>query len=193
MTTCEANECEALAAVRGYCTKHYQRLRKHGDLYYVPRRRRLETIEQRFLRLFTPGPRTECWPWRGYIAPEGYGRLWCSDRRRHVPAHRYSYEHYIGPVAPELVMDHLCRNRACVNPYHLEPVTDRVNVLRGIGPTAQFARSTVCQRGHEKVPANLYVRPDGTACCRRCVRMRENEQRRLKRAARVARGGEATK
>jgi len=70
-----------------------------------------------------------CWLWQGIINEAGYGKLKVS--KRWVKAHRYSYELFVGDIPEGLTLDHLCRNRSCVNPGHLEPVTLRENVLRG--------------------------------------------------------------
>lgn len=98
-----------------------------------------------------------CWTWRGKYIHNGYGQMWQKRIRKSVYAHRYAYEQFVGPIPDGLQLDHLCRNRGCVNPAHLEPATNRVNVLRGMGPTALNARKTHCKRGHPLVPENLYI------------------------------------
>jgi hypothetical protein len=77
----------------------------------------------------------------------GYGLFWTGKRK--VLAHRWAYEFFISEIPPGLQIDHLCRNPSCVNPWHLEPVTGLVNILRSDGITARYARSTHCARGHE--------------------------------------------
>lgn len=79
-----------------------------------------------FPSLLVPG---YCWLWVGEINRNGYGRVWVQGQR--LMAHKVAYELMIGPVDKGLVLDHLCRNRNCCNPYHLEPVTVRENTLRG--------------------------------------------------------------
>ena len=80
------------------------------------------------------GQPEECWPWRGSMFTNGYGRFLLDGRE--VVAHRVVYELMRGPLLPGFVLDHVCRNRRCVNPDHLEVVTNAVNVLRGVGPSA---------------------------------------------------------
>lgn len=112
----------------------------------------------------------DCWEWMGLRQPEGYGRT----SRLGVPvyAHRFSWTVLVGEIPAGMQLDHLCRNRLCVNPDHLEPVTCRVNVLRGVGPSAQAARRTHCPQGHPYNDANTYWRPDGKSRqCRACWRV----------------------
>lgn len=95
-----------------------------------------------------------------------------------VQAHRFNYERFRGPIPPGLVLDHLCRNPACVNPEHLEPVTDRENLRRGMGPSMVTFRTNRCKRGHDLTPENTYRRPDtGTRQCRACIALRQQRKR----------------
>lgn len=108
----------------------------------------------------------ECWPWQGAFHHNGYGRF------GKFRAHRASYEHFVGPIPTGLTIDHLCRNRACVNPAHMEPVTAVENMMRGNAPAAINSRKTHCIRGHALSGENLYVKPDGRRECRECQRTR---------------------
>lgn len=106
-----------------------------------------------------------CWLWTASVRPDGYGEFRAHGRL--VRPHRFAYEALVGPIPEGMVMDHLCRVRHCVNPAHLEPVTPRENVVRGVGST--IIRLRVCGNGHEMTAANTYVRPDtGHEVCRRC-------------------------
>ncbi|MEU6204615.1 HNH endonuclease signature motif containing protein [Micromonospora musae] len=93
---------------------------------------------------------------------------------RTINAHRAAYYLFVGEVAEGLELDHLCRQRRCVNPNHLEPVTGRENVLRGVGLTAKNATKTHCPRGHELAPGNLVPSQlkRGYRSCLRCSRDR---------------------
>jgi len=92
-----------------------------------------------------------------------------------MAAHRFAYEALVGPIPEGLKLDHLCRNRACVNPDHTEPVTDRVNTLRGFGPTAMNARATHCSEGHEFTDENTYLNQSGSRVCLTCMRAAQRE------------------
>ena len=104
----------------------------------------------------------DCWGWRGHRDRRGYGVVDRGGVKR--PAHRVAYELHVGAIPEGLTLDHLCRNRGCVNPAHLEAVTSGENVLRGESPTAINARKTHCIRGHALIPENLYPRKYGRQC-----------------------------
>lgn len=119
--------------------------------------------------------RTEtCWIWTAARSDTGYGNAWFGGRCQ--GAHRLVYEMLAGPIPDGLQLDHLCRNRACVRPDHLEPVTQRDNILRGSGPSAKAAAMTHCPRGHEFTAENIYITPNGRRQCRACARLREQKR-----------------
>jgi len=102
-----------------------------------------------------------CWNWVAGTS-NGYGIFWFN--KTYVGAHRISYQLKYGIIPNDKVLDHLCRNPLCVNPDHLELVTDKENVLRGAGPCAQNARKTHCKRGHEFTLENTYYDKIGRHC-----------------------------
>lgn len=114
-----------------------------------------------------------CWQWSGSKTKGGYANLKVGGKT--LVAHRLSFEHFVGPIPEDKQLDHLCRNRACVNPEHLQAVSSRVNVLRGIGTGARYARRTSCSHGHPFTEENTYVRPDGGRKCRICKRSQNRE------------------
>lgn len=107
-----------------------------------------------------------CWTWGGYVDPKGYGVFGINSRQL-VKAHRFSYELHVGPIPEGMQLDHLCRVRHCVNPAHLEPVTNRENVIRG---NAARPQRQACQRGHPFDEQNTYIDHKGRRQCRACRR-----------------------
>ena len=114
----------------------------------------------------------------------GYGNLRINGKTLKV--HRYAWMLLRGPIPNDYPLDHLCRIKNCVNPDHLEPVPQRVNVVRGIGPTAINARKTHCVNGHEFTPENTYRRSDGDRECQTCRADLWRKQRARRRARRAA-------
>lgn len=124
-----------------------------------------------------------CWLWCG--APTigtGYGKFWVHGTKFLV--HRWSYEHFVGPIPEGLQIDHLCRVRMCVNPEHMEPVTAGENARRGAGWAGNLGQAgkqrarTHCYLGHPFSGENLYITPAGVRRCRACDRRRGSAYRR---------------
>lgn len=139
---------------------------------------RWPSLAERLWSKIDVGGPDECWPWTGHLDHEGYGRIRVGDKRRRV--HRLVYQS--GATIPEgNVPDHTCRNRACCNPAHIEPVTNAENVLRGVGPTAINATKTHCPQGHPYNTENTYFTKKGYRMCRTCNAEREARRPKRKR------------
>lgn len=111
-----------------------------------------------------------CWTWPGRSMKNGYASSTTGrgPDKRAVYVHRYAYEKLVGPIPEGLVIDHLCRNRLCFNPAHLEVTDHRTNILRGTGASARCAVKTHCPKGHPYEGDNLVLRPNGFRRCRTC-------------------------
>jgi hypothetical protein len=136
-------------------------------------------VIDRFIEKIAPVSSWEaCWNWAGYRDERGYGTL--GHRGKMKKAHRVSFELAYGFIPSGLVIDHLCRNHSCVNPTHLEAVTQGENARRG--EVGQYnARKTHCVSGHPYSPENTYHYRNERAC-RTCRRDRDRRRREAKRA-----------
>lgn len=200
--TCSIDGCEKPMKARGLCAAHYMRARRTGsptgskarthpcaapgcdrpvkDEYCHMHRRRLArrgtldlpTAEDLFFRHVTEDAETGCWNFSP-ATHNRYGQF--TVEGRNWPAHRWLYFRMVAELPDSLDLDHLCRNRACVNPEHLDPVTETVNIRRGISPAAENARKTHCKWGHPLSGENLYMTPEGRRQCRICRSRRSVE------------------
>lgn len=138
---------------------------------------RLGGVNKRLFALLSDGTRARIriegshWLWTGCVSKQGYGRMY-HNRGTHG-AHRVIYQILKGEIPEGLELDHLCRIRHCVNPTHLEPVTPRENLRRGVGIGVVNAAKTHCKQGHEFIGENLYVWR-GWRKCRECMRQANN-------------------
>lgn len=159
-----------MAWCRGWCAKHYKRWLSYGSTEKPP----ATASVHRFMAKVNETD--SCWIWTAALDPYGYGRFWANGGM--VLAHRWAYEHFVGPIPAGLVVDHLCSNPPCVNPAHLDPCTQAENVRRGESGARQAA-ITQCPRGHEYTPDNTYVIPrTGSRSCRACAQDRPRNKRR---------------
>ena len=175
--TCTIDGCKSKHYARGWCRRHYDRWLTKGDpMWEWP-----STYERFWRHVGVPSPRPgSCWWWLGSHDAKGYGEFWGDGT--YVKAHRWSYEHYAGPIPDGLQIDHLCRNPPCVNPLHLEPVTAAENMRRSLAGKVNNANAakTHCNHGHEFTEGNTILRPSGGRACRECSRRRTREWRKRK-------------
>ena len=124
---------------------------------------------------------TPCLEWIAFIHPNGYGRFGLNGKLKQ--AHRLSYEETKGKIPDGLVLNHLCRNRKCVNPDHLEVVTKKENILKGLTGFVAGLRQRIkthCPQNHEYIPENTYINSKGKRICRTCNRIRTQQFRQRK-------------
>lgn len=124
----------------------------------------------------------DCWLWTAALNDAGYGIFTVKrgDRSRNVRAHRWIWEHLVGPIPEGHEVDHLCLNKACVNPDHLEPVTAQENMLRGPTIAARNARKTHCPHGHPYNGDNLKwerCKTSASGWTRKCRTCREAQSK----------------
>ena len=160
---CERPGCTSTADTsRGLCGRHYARWR----LYKMASHPNVPSWPERLWMGFVRSD-SGCWEWAGAISRQGYGSLGRGGKK--VYAHRAMYELLVGPIPDGLELDHLCRNRKCVNPSHLDPVTHAENTRRAA------AGITHCPHGHEYTVENTAYTSKGWRRCRACGRERARQ------------------
>lgn len=173
---CSVAGCDREVEAKGVCKQHGLARRRGRPLVPIGGPLPSKPIQERFWAAVDKnGPWPErsdlegrCWVWTRAL-DHGYGSIQEKGTRRNIRAHRLSYELHGGTLVDDLDIDHLCRNRACVNPAHLELVTNTVNVMRGEGLGAKNARKTHCKNGHPFAGDNLIISADGRRRqCRAC-------------------------
>ena len=136
-------------------------------------------LPDRFWDKVIPEPNSGCWIWLGCNNGKGYGKFWIEGRKTY--SHIISYVYLVDSYAEGLDLDHKCRNRICCNPDHLEPVTRKINILRGQSIAITIARNrakTHCPKGHEYTPENTIIRVNRNNAreCRFCARLRDRNR-----------------
>lgn len=178
-STCSIAGCTGKYNAKGFCGLHYRRWKTTGD----PLGLLVEPDPER--RFWAKVEKTEsCWLWMGSLTEDGYPRF-AESKVSEFKAHRWAYEHVVGPIPDWMQLDHLCHtldpnchsgtdcvHRRCVRVDHLEVVTPKINVLRSQSFVAVNARKTHCVHGHELSPENLYDAPslEGERRCLVCKR-----------------------
>lgn len=157
--------CDSCRAARN------ARKRARAAVTLVPGR---PSIDERFWSKVTGGGVETCWEWVAYRDQNGYGRFGVGGRSGGMDmAHRVSWRLLRGDIPAGLQLDHLCFNRACVNPWHLDPCTNEVNSRRSTAAQVNAARQlaiTSCPQGHAYDEQNTRVKRNGSRACRACAR-----------------------
>ena len=145
--SCNIPGCDRKHWAKGLCHRHDTYFRRTGRVAPL-------VAEERFFKYLLLAE-TGCWLWLSRINKRGYATFWSGNAT--VSAHRWAYAHFRGVPPKDLTLDHLCRVRSCVNPWHMESVTRWENVRRGNTITGNNSRKTHCKWGHPLERDNIYV------------------------------------
>jgi len=172
--SCSVEGCQRDYRSRGLCSSHYNKGLRSGDLAVV--QPQLPEEERFWAKVDADA---ECWVWTGSLHPSGYGYFMAKDGKN-WRSHRFAWTNLVGEIPKHMTLDHVCRNKPCVNPDHMEIVTAEENNARGGSVSALNARKTHCKRGHEFTPDNLYTQYNKGKpgrMCRTCTRTYQNSRR----------------
>ena len=159
--TCSVEGCQRGYRARGFCSSHYNKGLRDGTLEIVQHQR---PDDERFWSFVDA--EADCWVWTGSRHPTGYGQFAAKGGTKR--SHRFAWELLVGEIPHAMTLDHICRNKPCVNPDHMEVVTAQENNLRSGSFSALNARKTHCRHGHEFTPENTYVQYNKGKPGRRC-------------------------
>lgn len=173
---CKVPGCTKEAGTRGLCTMHYSRNRREALGVARPERYQVVDPLAKILSNIDVG---FCWEWNRKLNNRGYGVTNVNKKRWYV--HRLMWTLMVGPIPDGMEIDHMCRNRACCNPEHLDLVTGQVNTLRGVSPASSHAKRDECSYGHEYTAETMHV-VRGARRCRICERRRDKERYERKKA-----------
>lgn len=165
-TICAEDDCSGVVIARGWCRNHYYKWVRDGKPNTGRPLSRPIPLVRLMAKVDQNGP-DGCWIFAP-LNPNGYGHFWYQGRFH--ASHRVAYLLFRGPIPDGLVLDHLCRRPACVNPWHLEAVTQRENLLRADTFQARNAAKTHCDHGHAFDTVNTCISFDGSRRCRMCAR-----------------------
>lgn len=175
MTELELCEWETCIRFRGQksrlCVMHRARKQRGMPMDQPPRI--IGDIDARFWSKVGYAAAIDCWPWSASLNDGGYGQFMVDGKPQR--AHRIAWELLRGEIPHGLVIDHLCRNRWCVNPWHMEPVTNEENIARGLFLVTRPPQRTVCPSGHRYEGDNVRIDPQGYQRCRACERKQSLE------------------
>ncbi|WP_152990163.1 HNH endonuclease [Sphaerimonospora mesophila] len=168
---CNVDGCPQPHDSKGFCSRHYMVWRRHGDPLWCPP----SAAELFWAKVVEQG---DCWIWTG--SGQRYGKV--SIGGRDLLAHRFAYEHMVAEIPEGLTLDHLCQNKKCVNPCHLDPVPQSVNVRRRDLAHDMSSAKTHCPQGHEYTEENT-SRRNGRRHCKACDRERQRRNYNRRKAA----------